>query len=237
MPTLLDMIRDPARSFKRTTRGDRIRLAAIMFMQLGFVGALGYALLNQLWLTAFVACVGLLSVWVPPILARNWRVHFPLEFELLLNVFIYASIFLGEIQGYYTRFWWWDSVLHFSSGLVLGMVGFLIMYALYQSGRLRTHPFILSLFAFCFALSLGALWEIFEFAMDQLFGTTMQKPMLGDSSGLTDTMFDLILDALGALVVSVSGYFYVRHKHSGWGIFEHFVHAYFERRHTRRDQS
>ena len=65
-------------------------------------------------------------------------------------------------------------------------------------------------FAFLFALGVGALWEIFEFTMDSLFGMNMQKPMLGDPSGLTDTMWDLIVDALGALVVSFLGWRYLK---------------------------
>jgi uncharacterized membrane protein YjdF len=67
-------------------------------------------------------------------------------------------------------------------------------------------PGFVAFFSFCFALSIGAIWELFEFAMDQLFGMTMQKPTLGDPSGLTDTMLDLLVDALGALFVAVTGY-------------------------------
>jgi uncharacterized membrane protein YjdF len=71
-------------------------------------------------------------------------------------------------------------------------------------------PGFVAFFAFLFAVAIGALWEIFEFAMDALFGMNMQKPMLGDPSGLTDTMWDLIVDTLGALVISILGYRYVR---------------------------
>ncbi len=227
MPTLLDIIRSPRHIYHTTSRAGRARLVAVALMQLGLLGALGWSLWHQDWLMVFVSTVGLLSVWLPPILARSWQVHFPVEFELVLNIFIYASIFLGEIQGYYTRFWWWDAVLHFSSGLALGFVGFLIIYALHKTGKLCTYPIVLAVFAFCFALSLGALWEILEFTSDQVFGTNMQKPMLGDPSGLTDTMFDLILDALGALLVSVSGYFYVKYRRPGLGIFDYYVQAYF----------
>lgn len=66
-------------------------------------------------------------------------------------------------------------------------------------------PGFVALFAFVFAVALGALWEVFEFAMDSLFGMNMQKAILGDPSGLTDTMWDLIVDAAGALVIAVLG--------------------------------
>ena len=67
-----------------------------------------------------------------------------------------------------------------------------------------------ALFAFLFAVTVGTLWEIFEFAMDQIVGTNMQKPMLGDPSGLTDTMWDMIVNALGALAISALGWWYTK---------------------------
>jgi uncharacterized membrane protein YjdF len=60
---------------------------------------------------------------------------------------------------------------------------------------------------------MGTLWEIFEFTADSLFGSDMQKHMLGDQSGLTDTMWDLIVDAVGALIISVLGYGYLKTSH------------------------
>jgi uncharacterized membrane protein YjdF len=71
-------------------------------------------------------------------------------------------------------------------------------------------PGFIAFFAFCFAIAVGALWEIFEFAMDELVGTNMQKPFLGDPSGLTDTMWDLIVNALGALAIALFGYLYMK---------------------------
>src|SRR5699024_10767570 len=116
------------------------------------------------------------------------------------------ALFLGETRGYYGRFWWWDIGLHATSGVLLGIFGFLLVYLLNGIPRLDVsmQPGFVAFFAFCFALSIGAVWEIFEFAMDALAGMNMQKPFLGDPSGLTDTMWDLIMDALGALAIAVS---------------------------------
>lgn len=202
---------------------DRVRIGFIILMQLALFGALVFALFEQAWLSLFIAITGLIIVWLPSFLTRNLHVHFPLEFELLLNIFIYSSIFLGEIHGYYTRFWWWDIVLHVGSGIALGFLGFLLLYSLQRSGKLTIAPSLLALFSFCFALSLGALWEIFEFIMDSNFGFTMQK------TGITDTMWDLIVDAIGALVVSVSGYTYVKHQRHGMGIFQYYIDIYFSK--------
>ena len=179
-----------------------------------FVG-LGLSVYEGQWLNV-AAISGILLLTVLPILLfRRFEIFIPAELELLTIAFIFASLFLGETRGYYGQFWWWDMALHATSGVLLGIFGFLLVHVLNGIPRLGLHlrPGFVAFFAFCFALSVGALWEIFEFAMDQLAGMNMQKPFLGDPSGLTDTMWDLILDALGALVISLSGYLYLR-----WGM-------------------
>ena len=105
-------------------------------------------------------------------------------------MFVFAALFLGEIQRYYERIWWWDIALHTSSGLLKGILGFLLVYVLNENERIKLHmpPRFVALFAFLFAAAAGTLWEIIEFAMHQVFGSTMQKPMFGDPSGLTDAM-------------------------------------------------
>ena len=150
--------------------------------------------------------------FLPVLLERRFRIHIPPEMQLLAITFVFASLFLGEVRDYYNRFWWWDIALHTSSGFLLGILGFLLVHVLTEAERVQVHmkAGFVAFFAFLFALGVGALWEIFEFTMDQLFGTTMQKPMLGDPSGLTDTMWDLIVDALGALVISVLGWRYLK---------------------------
>ncbi len=94
------------------------------------------------------------------------------------------------------------------------MVGFLLVYVLNESTRIDIHmrAGFVALFVFAFAVAAGTFWEIFEFAVDQFFGTQMQKPMLGDSSGLTDTMWDLIVDTLGAAVISVFGWWHMKRE-------------------------
>jgi hypothetical protein len=219
----LNLIKNWVDRFRGLQGADRVRYGFIIFMQLALITAFAIAIYEQAWLTVFVSVVALFIMWMPSILERSIKVRLPLEFELLLNIFIYASIFLGEIRGFYTRFWWWDVVLHAGSGIALGFIGFLILYALYRSGRIQISPSLLALFSFCFALSLGAIWEIFEFAMDSLFGFNMQK------SGLVDTMWDLIVDAIGAFIASISGYLYVKYRRHGIGIFEYYINAYFDR--------
>lgn len=194
------------------TRIHRIVMAALLVvMGLGLLGAL----YERQWLNALVVCAIMALTLVPAKLGRRLQVlNLPAEFEVLAVIFIFAALFLGEVRGYYERFWWWDIALHTTSGLLLGILGFLLVYVLNASERveLQMRPRFIALFAFAFALAVGALWEIFEFGMDRLFGMNMQKPMFGDASGLTDTMWDLIVDALGALFISGLGWRYMHRK-------------------------
>lgn len=171
-------------------------------------------LLNQRWLSAFLATLFIATLLSPLIFRRKMEVEIPAEFHIAAVVFIFASLYLGEIQGFYQRFWWWDIALHTSAGLLLGIVGFLLVYLLNASRRVEVQmtPIFISLFACMFAVAIGTFWEIFEFSMDRLVGSTMQKPMLGDPSGLTDTMWDMIVNAIGALVVSTTGWWYLKRK-------------------------
>ena len=97
-------------------------------------------------------------------------------------------------------------MLHTGSGFLLGIFGFLLVYVLNERPDIDLHmrPRFVALFAFMFAVGMGALWEIFEFGMDQLFGLNMQK------SGLVDTMWDLIVEVVGAAVTALLGWVYMR---------------------------
>lgn len=164
------------------------------------------ACLQARWLPALTtAAIGGLS-FLPFVLGRRFRVQIPASMELMAVGFLYASLFLGEVRGYYGRYWWWDALLHTGSGFLLGILGFLMVHVLneHESVAMHMKPGFVAIFAFLFAVGLGALWEIFEFAMDQVFGMNMQK------SGLVDTMWDLIVDTVGALVISLVGWHHLR---------------------------
>lgn len=179
------------------------------------LAAMAFELAGLLWSAHWVQAVLVLALMLvialPAIQRRGVIAMVPVEIQVCTVIFIFATLFLGEFRDFYGRFWWWDLVLHICSGILLGLLGFILLYLLNETEAvgMALRPAFLAFFAFCFAVALGALWEIFEFAMDQIFGMTMQKPMLGDPSGLTDTMWDLIVDTVGALVASVGGLIYL----------------------------
>lgn len=192
--------------------GRSVHRGVTLALQLIMLIGLGVSIYEQQWLNATVIGGILLLTALPMLIFRRLEIFIPPEFELLTIGFIFAALFLGETQDFYGRFWWWDLALHTTSGVLLGILGFLLVYVLNETPRLDMHlrPGFVAFFAFCFALTVGALWEIFEYAMDKLAGMNMQKPFLGDPSGLTDTMWDLIVDALGALTIAVAGYLYMK---------------------------
>jgi hypothetical protein len=165
------------------------------------------------WLNAFQVAT-IMGLTLAPIgLGSRLPVRIPPEFQMLAITFVFASLFLGEIRSYYELVWWWDVSLHATSGLLFGIVGFLLVYVLNENERIDVslRPRFVALFAFVFAIAVGALWEVFEFAMDQAFGLQMQKPRFGDPSGLADTMWDITFDAIGALLISAFGWWYMVH--------------------------
>lgn len=186
-------------------RGILIILQLVMAVELVLVFYKGQ------WINAFLVLAIMVITLAPAMLGRQFRVHIPPEFQILAVIFVFAALFLGEIRNYYERIWWWDIALHTSSGLLMGILGFLLVYVLNESEHTEIHmrPHFVALFAFLFAVAVGALWEIFEFAMDQIVGTTMQKPMFGDPSGLTDSMWDMIVNTVGALVICALGWWYM----------------------------
>lgn len=191
---------------------ERIQRVVVCILLLVMAVEASLSAWRGLWLHLLVVLAVMTMTLAPIILSRQFKVHVPAQFQVWVILFVFAALFLGEVRDYYTRYWWWDIMLHTSSGVLLGILGFLLVHVLNEDRRidLKLSPGFVACFAFFFALAMGALWEIFEFAMDKLAGTNMQKPFLGDPSGLTDTMWDLIVDALGALMVSAYGWRYLR---------------------------
>ncbi|MFK7878260.1 hypothetical protein [Roseobacter sp.] len=161
------------------------------------------------WSLAFVSFATLALSLLPPLLAARWSLRLPLPFLLFTTLFFFASIFLGEAFDFYERLWWWDIALHGLSAVGFGLTGFLFVFMLFEGDRFAAPPSAIAFISFCVAMTVGAIWEVFEFAMDLSFGLNMQK------SGLDDTMGDLIVDALGGLIASITGYFYLRRNSAG----------------------
>lgn len=181
----------------------------VYFGMCGFVAvsAIIFAVQGE-WMSSVSAVLIFLLMLVPTLLKEQYRIYLPFELDLAIVTFIFFSLFLGSLQNYYERFPFWDGVLHFQSGLLLGVVGFVLVYLMNvkKNAKFNLRPGFVALFTVCFALSLSVVWEVYEFAMDSLFGYTMQE------SGLPDTMGDLIVNGVGAIIVGILGYMWMKHR-------------------------
>lgn len=181
------------------------RTISIILKSFILIGAL-FCFIREHYLLGFSSMLVYMLSSLPWLMARKHKIKIPAEFEFLSVFFIFLTLYLGNIQGFYEKFWWWDLFLHTSSGFMLGIVGFLLIFILNETQDiiLNLKPGFMALFAFSFAISLGTIWEIFEFTMDSFFDISMQQ------SGLVDTMWDLIVDSMGALVISLMGAAYYK---------------------------
>lgn len=190
----------------------------------GLVEGVDYEKVKSDYVLMLLQCgAGTIVMFLPSMVERKLRIEIPGPMYLVFVLFLYAAVYLGEVRSFYYRFESWDSILHTFSGITLGALGFSIVNILNESAgsKVRLSPFFVALFAFCFAATLGVLWEIYEFTADAFLKVNMQKIMLEDGTmlvgreALRDTMTDLIVDCLGALGTSVAGYVSLRTK-TGW---------------------
>ncbi len=168
------------------------------------------AIIKEDLFLVFTAAFVLFFSFLPAIIEHRFKIFLPTEVDLVMTLFLFLHFFLGEIEQYYLRYWWFDIMLHISSGVLFGLVGFLIAYVFFYTRKIKASPAFIIMFTVSFSLATGVVWEIFEFAADQLFGFNMQK------SGLLDTMGDLIVNLIGALIVSIFAFFYMKYARRGF---------------------
>ena len=171
------------------------------------------------YLLMLMQCIlGLVTIHLPSILERRLRFELPGLLYGFYIVFLYCAIFLGEVRSFYYLFPRWDSMLHFFSSMMTGFFGLMVVTILNRDRHVSMNlsPLFVCLFAFCFSVTIGSLWEIYEFLGDGLFGLNMQKFMTAQGEllvghdAMRDTMKDIIVDVLGALLASVIGMISIR---------------------------
>lgn len=223
-----------------------LRLSVILIMLAQFF--------NGNYENFFLCLLTLFLFTIPSFIENNYHIDLPDTLEIIILLFIYSAEILGEIQAFYVRFPFWDTMLHTLNGFLAAAIGFSMVDILNRNKKFsfQLSPFFMALVAFCFSMTIGVLWEFFECGMDMFFHMDMQKDTivtsinsvllnpeglnqmirisgiestvvngqdLGISGyldiGLLDTMKDLFVNFIGALVFSVIGYFYVKSRGKG----------------------
>ena len=209
--------------------------------------------------SVFLCGLTLFLMILPSVFSRRLQIELPGTLEIIILLFIFAAEILGEINSFYIRVPNWDTMLHTLNGFLCAAIGFALVDLLNRSDRFsfRLSPVYLAIVAFCFSMTVGVLWEFFEYSGDRFLGFDMQKDTIvhtistveldetrsnkvvtvrdiqdvilvkGDGTqqalglggyldvGLNDTMKDLMVNFVGAVVFSVIGYFYVKEKGKG----------------------
>lgn len=223
-----------------------LRLLVILMMVL--------QIFNRNFENVFLCILTLLLLMVPSFIQVNLKVELPTGLEIIILLFIFSAEILGEIQAYYVKFPGWDTMLHTINGFLMAAIGFSLVDILNRNERFsfKLSPVFVAIVAFCFSMTIGVIWEFFEFGMDQIFQLDMQKDTIVHSIssvmldpaggnhptairgitdvtvngqnlglggyldiGLIDTMKDLIVNFIGAVVFSIVGYFYIKNRGKG----------------------
>lgn len=217
---------------------------------------------NRNYQNLLLCVLSLVLFTLPSFVSKSFGIHFPETLETIIYLFIFAAEILGEISAFYMKVPFWDSMLHTVTGFLAAAIGFALVDILNRNTRFKFQlsPVYMAVVAFCFSMTVGTLWEFFEFFMDSFFGLDMQKDFVVNSIssvtfsdamsnevisfndivsttvtladgtvvdftdmgingyldiGIIDTMKDLFVNFIGAVVFSVIGYFYVKTRGKG----------------------
>lgn len=145
----------------------RIMVIVMMILQL----------FNQNYENVFLCMLTLFLMIVPSVLQVTFKVEFPSGLEIIILLFIFAAEILGEISSFYIYFPHWDTILHTLNGFLCAALGVSLVEILNKDKRIpfQLSPFFMAMVSFCFSMTIGVLWEFFEFGMDMLVGLDMQK--------------------------------------------------------------
>lgn len=219
-------------------------------MRILIFGMLILQVFNRNFENVFLCILTLVLMIMPSVVQATFKVEFPSLLEIVILIFIFSAEILGEISSFYLKYPYWDTVLHTLNGFLCAAIGFSLVDIMNRQSRFKfdLSPLFVSITAFCFSMTIGVLWEFFEFGMDMFFHLDMQKdtvihtinsslllPETGKiitgitevvvngkelrvggyiDIGLIDTMCDLFVNFIGALVFSTMGFFYVKRRDS-----------------------
>ncbi len=253
------MHRKNRKKIHSVTLREQIKQAPLLFalyviLRISVILVMIAQIMNRDWHNVMLCVLTLVLFTVPSFIEKNWHIDIPSTLEVIILLFIYSAEISGEIRSYYINIPGWDTVLHTITGFLSAAIGFSLVDIINRNERTKLYlsPLYVAIGAFCFSMTIGVLWEFFEFSMDWFFGLDMQKDTIintintvvldptrsnkvvtitGITStavngvdlgingyldiGLIDTMKDLFVTLIGALVFSFIGFFYVKNRGEG----------------------
>lgn len=243
----------------RRVQNKKLVVTVYVLLRLSVIVMLVAQMFNGNFENVYTCILALLLFSLPSLIERRLHIDLPDTLEIIILLFIYAAEILGEIQEYYVIIPFWDDILHTLNGFLFAAVGFSLVNILNRNKRvmLELSPFYMAVTAFCFSMTIGVLWEFFEWGVDTFMEKDMQKDTVlqaihsvtlhpegrnipvhirdiadvilvhSDGTqtalgvggyldiGLIDTMSDLLVNFIGAVVFSIIGFFYVKSQGKG----------------------
>lgn len=234
-------------------------LTIYIFLRVVVIISMIWQIFRQNWSNVFLCVLTLILFAIPYFLDKRFKISLPTVLETIILLFIFSAEILGEIQNFYGIFKHWDTLLHTMNGFLCAAIGFSLIDILNQNEKIHMNlsPIFVALVAFCFSMTIGVLWEFFEFGADTLVRTDMQKDRIVTSIssvtlhpegknipikvdniqstvisytdesgnevskvieggyldiGINDTMKDLLVNFVGAVVFSIIGYLYIKNR-------------------------
>ena len=242
------------RDLRGTIRHQPAVFTVYLVLRLIVLATLVSSVIRGEYESAFICLLVLALFMLPFFIQQNFGIELPSTLEIIILLFIFAAEILGELECYFITYPHWDSMLHTTTGFLCAATGFALIDILNRNSRIKFElsPIYVALAAFCFSMTVGVLWEFFEFGMDRLFRMDMQKDTVVQSItsvmldptnrnipvtidgihsvavngqdlgfdgyldiGLYDTMADLFVNFIGAVVFSTIGYFYIKQRGKG----------------------
>lgn len=243
----------------RRVQNKKLVVTVYVLLRLSVIVMLVAQMFNGNFENVYTCILALLLFSLPSLIERRLHIDLPDTLEIIILLFIYAAEILGEIQEYYVIIPFWDDILHTLNGFLFAAVGFSLVNILNRNKRvmLELSPFYMAVMAFCFSMTIGVLWEFFEWGVDTFMAKDMQKDTVPQAIhsvtlhpegrnipvhirdiadvilvhtdgtqtalgvggyldiGLIDTMSDLLVNFIGAVVFSIIGFFYVKSQGKG----------------------
>ena len=162
-------------------RNNKKALVAIyLLLRLSVIAIMIIQFFNKNYNDVFLCVLTLILFTIPEFVDKKLNIELPNTLEVIILLFIYSAEILGEIRGYYLSFKHWDTMLHTINGFLMAAIGFSMIDILNRTEKIKfvLSPVFVAVVAFCFSMTIGVLWEFFEFGMDTMTATDMQKDYL-----------------------------------------------------------
>lgn len=135
-----------------------------------------YKYVNNEIKVSLTCLLSILLFFIPDCIERIFKIAIPRFLKYVVYLFVFSAQMLGNANNFYGIVPIWDTILHIICGFLSASVGFSIIYIFYKKINIKQISLIfINIYVLGFSALVGISWEIFEYTMDCIFETDMQK--------------------------------------------------------------